>query len=259
MSWFSFLRKNKLEPAPDESEFYSHAEDIPVTARGRGKAKEEPVDPVLPEKKRARRRLVGAVAITLALVIVLPMVLDAEPKATSGDIVIQIPSRDKVSKLSASRPSASAVALAEPEKTAELPPPASPPPAETAGNAQKPPVEVPAKPTPAKLVQESAKAVKVEAKPAAKPEAKNGNAKPVADAAQGKFVVQVAALATQEKINELQGKLSKAGFKTHTQKVATKDGDRIRVRIGPFASKDEAEKTCPKLSKINLKCTVLSN
>lgn len=250
MSWFSFLRKDKLEPAPDESEFYSHAEDIPAATRGRGKAKEEPVDPVLPEKKRARRRLVGAVAITLALVIVLPMVLDAEPKAASGDIVIQIPSRDKVSKLSASRPSASAVALAVPEKTAELPPPA-----EAADNTPKPVAEAPAKPAPSKPVQESAKAMKAEAKP----EAKNGNTKPVADAAQGKFVVQVAALATQEKINELQGKLSKAGFKTHTQKVATKDGERIRVRIGPFASKDEAEKTCPKLSKLNLKCTVMSN
>ncbi len=58
-----------------------------------------------------------------------------------------------------------------------------------------------------------------------------------------KFVLQVAALASQEKVNELQGKLSEAGFKSYTQKVPTASGDRIRVRIGPFASKDEEANT----------------
>lgn len=45
-------------------------------------------------KKRARRRLIGAIALVAAVAAVLPMVLDSEPKPTSKDINIQIPSPD---------------------------------------------------------------------------------------------------------------------------------------------------------------------
>lgn len=51
------------------------------------------LDPTLPEKQRARRRLVGAVALVAAAVIVLPMVLDSHPKPVTDDISIDIPSR----------------------------------------------------------------------------------------------------------------------------------------------------------------------
>ncbi|MBC7499961.1 MAG: SPOR domain-containing protein, partial [Herminiimonas sp.] len=103
MSLFSFLRKNKHEPTADDSAFYSRAEEDSDAVRGRGRrknskqanAENQPVDPVLPEKKRARRRLVGAVALVLAVIIGLPMVLDSEPKPLADDIAIQIPSKDK--------------------------------------------------------------------------------------------------------------------------------------------------------------------
>ncbi|MFZ3285255.1 MAG: SPOR domain-containing protein, partial [Telluria sp.] len=62
-------------------------------------------------------------------------------------------------------------------------------------------------------------------------------------------VVQVAALATQDKVNELQGKLKEAGIKSFTQKVPTKSGERIRVRVGPF-SKEEAEKMRARLTRL---------
>jgi len=257
MSWFSFLRKNKQEPAPGDGEFYSQAEDNVVTGRARAKKKDEPIDPVLPEKKRARRRLIGAVALTLGLVIGLPMVLDSEPKPVSGDIEIRIPSRDKQSKLSASRPASSSVvaaAASAPEKIIETPQPANdvPAPGVTPPVSDKPAVaEKPAavKAEPAKA--EHAKAVKAETK--------DNKAKPAADTAQAKFVIQVAALATQEKVNELQGRLTKAGIKSYTQSVSVKDGERIRVRVGPFTSKNEAEKTCAKLDKMTLKCTILAD
>ena len=51
------------------------------------------LDPTLPEKQRARRRLVGAIALVLAAVIVLPMVLDSRPKPVTDDISIDIPNR----------------------------------------------------------------------------------------------------------------------------------------------------------------------
>jgi DedD protein len=51
------------------------------------------LDPTLPEKQRARRRLVGAIALVVAAVVILPMVLDSHPKPVTDDISIDIPSR----------------------------------------------------------------------------------------------------------------------------------------------------------------------
>ena len=99
MGLFSFSRKNKQEPASGDSEFYSRADEESTAVRSRSKRKDkqsnEPVDPVLPDKKRARRRLVGAIALVLAAVIGLPMIFDSEPKPFADDITIQIPSKDK--------------------------------------------------------------------------------------------------------------------------------------------------------------------
>jgi DedD protein len=47
-------------------------------------------------KRKARRRLIGAVALALAVVVILPMVLDSEPKITGKDIDLRIPAADKV-------------------------------------------------------------------------------------------------------------------------------------------------------------------
>ncbi len=48
----------------------------------------------LPEKKRARRRLIGALALVLAAVIGLPMIFDSEPKPAAQKITIDIPSKE---------------------------------------------------------------------------------------------------------------------------------------------------------------------
>ena len=88
MGLFSFLNKSK-QAADDDL-------DVPVKPRRRARSQEEePIDPMLPEKKRARRRLIGATALVLAAVIGLPMIFDSEPKPLTDDIAIQIPSRDK--------------------------------------------------------------------------------------------------------------------------------------------------------------------
>jgi DedD protein len=50
--------------------------------------------PTIDLKKRARRRLVGAAALALFAVIVLPIVMDSEPKPNGQEIQIHIPSQD---------------------------------------------------------------------------------------------------------------------------------------------------------------------
>ncbi|KKB63987.1 hypothetical protein WM40_07805 [Robbsia andropogonis] len=83
-------RSRRMEPGLD----VGGAESERVASRSRrarGVGQEAMLDPTLPEKQRARRRLVGAIALVLAAVIILPMVLDATPKPATGDIAIDIP------------------------------------------------------------------------------------------------------------------------------------------------------------------------
>lgn len=297
MSWFPFFRKSKPESAAGGDEFYSRAEQESTAARGRAKrsgsngnaAKREPADPVLPEKKRARRRLVGAVALVLALVIGLPMILDSEPKPLAEDISIQIPSKNKA-PAPADMPAQPAAAPAKPnglDAAEEIVEPPAVKPASVASAAPPAAREEVSAPVTAKSIEKPAPTVPAPqvalAKPAAKPENKPdahaaphapavprvdeaARAKailegkfdaPAAVAKPGKFVVQVAALASADKVNELRGKLTQAGIASYTQKVATASGERIRIRVGPFASKDEAEQMRARLGKLGLSGTLV--
>jgi DedD protein len=278
MGLFSFFRKNKQESSVGNSDFYSQADEQKPAVRKRRQAtkRDEPVDPVLPEKKRARRRLVGAIALVLAAIIGLPMILDSEPKPLADDIAIQIPSKDTTAPIAPSKP---AVTEKAPEQSAPAAQTLSP--NEEVIEPTTPTANAPMKETPAaKAPTTAASAHETPKKPhtdvvkndtesnttlasASSKKADDARARAIlegkasaADATpaktSGKVALQVAALATQEKVSELQKKLHSAGFKSYTQKVATASGDRIRVRVGPFASDAEAEKARAKLTKIGL-------
>ncbi|MGO0789295.1 SPOR domain-containing protein [Herbaspirillum seropedicae] len=325
MGLFSFFRKNKQDAASDQGAFRSRSEEQSSVIRSRssrstantsGRAtgtrakagKDGGADPLLPEKKRARRRLIGAVALALAVVIVLPMILDSEPKPLNDDIAIQIPSKDQPAS-GAAQPAAGDAKQASLDQKEEIVEPASiapepattPAPAAAAPAATQPatppvaavapkviekPVEKPAeKPAdkPAPKIEEK-KPIVVEhreepKKEAAKPKAsapsahddsaralailegKSGAAAAPAEkkpaASGGKFVIQVAALATQDKVNELRNKLSAAGIHSYTQKIATQAGDRTRIRVGPFGSREEAERMGGRIKKLGLNATIV--
>jgi len=113
MGLFSFFSKNRQgRAAEDSGRFYSKDDDAALGERARSKRASSAGavagstrgrgtgnDPLLPEKKRARRRLVGAIALALAAAVGLPMLLDSSPKPLAGDIAIQIPSKDKAAPL----------------------------------------------------------------------------------------------------------------------------------------------------------------
>ena len=73
-----------------------------------------------------------------------------------------------------------------------------------------------------------------------------------------RFVVQVGAFADNARAHEARVKLEAAGIKTYVQSADTKDGRRIRVRAGPFASKAEADKVAEKIKKLNLPAALLT-
>jgi len=85
-------------------------------------------------------------------------------------------------------------------------------------------------------------------------------AKPAAAAGDesGRFIVQVGAFADADKAREVRQKLEKAGLKTYTNVAKTADGERIRVRVGPFASRSEADKAAGKIKDLALSAAVLS-
>ncbi len=253
MGLFSFLNKSKQDA--------DHDIDVPVTPRRRARAKEEePMDPMLPEKKRARRRLIGATALVLAAVIGLPMIFDSDPKPLTDDIAIQIPSRDKsVAPL----PAGQAPVAPEPEPsgaTLQAKSDLAPAPNLPSAEALKPLAEKPAEKATDKPVSRAAD--KLPEKQAVKA-ADSSYEKPVDKSASDKanaphFVVQVAAVANKAKAEELQNRLKQAGIKSYLQKVSTKEGERYRIRVGPFGSRDEADKMRARLSKLGLSTAVQS-
>ena len=191
-------------------------------------------------RRRGRRRLVGAIALVLLAVIVLPMVFDSEPRQGAPAVSVRIPSEDD------------------------------------AGFSPKPAPKIPAAPVlPAapkavpKAPQESPKvesAPKAEARPEAKAEEKPGAqaaAKPAApdaekqraEAAMGgeQFVVPVAALANADKLKELVARLAEAKLPYYTERIATAQGQVTRVRVGPFDDRSAAEKAAERLKTLGLK------
>ena len=83
-------------------------------------------------------------------------------------------------------------------------------------------------------------------------------ANPAPTATETRMVVQVGAFADVTKAREARLKLEKAGLKTYTQVAETSGGKRIRVRVGPFASKAEAEKAASKIKSLDLPATILT-
>lgn len=74
----------------------------------------------------------------------------------------------------------------------------------------------------------------------------------------GRFVVQVGAFADADKAREVRQKLEKAGLKTYTSVAKTADGERTRVRVGPFANRAEADRAAAKVKGLSLSAAVLS-
>lgn len=81
--------------------------------------------------------------------------------------------------------------------------------------------------------------------------------KPAVDAGPGRFVVQVGAFADAAVAHDTRLKVEKLGLKTYTQVAATPSGDRIRVRVGPFGTRDDADKALAKARSAGFSAVVI--
>jgi DedD protein len=216
-------------------------------------------DAQLELKKRARRRLVGAVALAVLAAIVLPMVMDQTPKQPVQDIQIRIPAQE----------SGAFTSRILPVKPGSVPTPLPP-----AGSSESKPAEVAKQPAKSDAKTEPKAESKTEPKPDAKsapakaevsppgtvskpPEPRPASpiddkslakkpeetkAKPgMADAGGEQWIVQLGAYKDQANVRNLTAKLRQQGYNFYTEVLPSPDGsERTRVRAGPFPSKEAA-------------------
>lgn len=248
-------------------------------------------------RRRARRRLVGAIALVVLAVIVLPIILDKEPKPISQDIVIQIPSQNS-GRFNTKVLPPPEVANAEPLKEAALPPmgnpasvkdgtganfqesvkpdaaaktpavngaaeakgealpkaefaqkPAATPKNDIAAKGEKSPKNEAAKlsaPEPDSSVKQPAKSVVAPSKVEA------DSTRAQAEGQSESFVLPLGAFLNQANVRSLQAKVTLAGFKSYSEIQKVAKGEQIRVRAGPFPSREAAERAREQLQSTGL-------
>lgn len=218
-------------------------------------------DAQLQLKKRARRRLVGAVFFVSLVALVLPMLMDHDPRPPVQDVEIRIPGQDEKSFAPAmvAVPQESA-----PEKAPVAPPPVPQKPVEPPPVVEKPVIKAPektAEKVPEKAPEKPAKPVEKKpepAKPVVSDEARRAaailagqSATPPA-ATGGAHVILIGAFSNEANVVNLRKKLGEQGIKTFTEPLASPQGTKTRVRAGPFPSREAADKALEKMKRIGV-------
>lgn len=231
----------------------------------------EPSDAQLQLKKRARRRLVGAVAFAGLAAVVLPMVMDEEPRQQVQDVQIHIPGQDQAPFNPKVLPAKPAAAVNPPLEKAAATAKAETAPArqveaplvKTAARNDEKPAEKAADKVADKVTEK-----KSESKPE-KPAESAGKApaddprraaailagKPVDAApagAGGQYVVLIGAFANAGNVKLLQSKIGELGVKTYTEPLDSPQGKKTRLRAGPFPNRDAADKALDRMKRIGV-------
>lgn len=210
-------------------------------------------------KKRARRRLVGAVALVLLMIVILPQVLQdrallaqQEPIKITMPVIASPVSQQAVSQEAiVVEPQNSAEYIAD-DKVSDFKEPASEP------VVVKKIENKPAKEADDKNQMNAAIAPQVEKKVAVKTESgKVETQTPVKP--QESFAVQVGVYSDVDNVKRLQEQLKQAGFTTHTEKVKTPKGDSLRLKAGHFNSREDAVAALAKIKAIGLSGIVIGN
>jgi DedD protein len=214
-------------------------------------------------RTQARRRLVGAVVLLLIGVVGFPVLFETQPRPLPMDTPIELPRRDTV----VSGLTGGGVAPPKPQPqpqplpvlpadagTEEALAPVAVAPAAAASAAVSAPVSAP---VPVPVLVPVPVAASVASAPLVSPPASVAEAStPPAEA--GRFVVQAGAYSEAGKLRDARARLEKLGLKTYTQVVETDKGTRTRVRVGPYATRAEAEAVAAKVKNSGLPAALLA-
>jgi DedD protein len=227
-------------------------------------------------KKRARRRLVGAVALVLLMIVILPMLLQDKVDQASNEVVISIPGQDQPLE---TKLNSEPVKVPETVQPSDSPAPESSMPVAESDIVSNP---APSTPSPAasssaataaaptltpSLSTQSATQPVATASPAleTKPQTTTSaslpldKAKPDAASTSPSFIIQIGVFSDPDKVRQLQIKLSGKGLKSRTDLVDTPKGKKTRLRVGAFSSKNEAEVALLKVKTLGLTDAVIGN
>lgn len=289
MKWAFWRRDAAAAPTRDSSRRTARSDDDADPGR---------VDPATALKIRARRRLIGAAALLLAAVIVVPMVLDPAPRRVPDTVPIEIPSEkapftprlplppvpDPAQLQGGPPPDATADRKADDTKGESKDAKAAD---KTADKNVDKAGEKTAKPAAADKTQDKSQE-KAQDKPVAKPPEKGDRTsekaidkatdkatdKAAADKAaeaqrardilegkagalprsskDGRFFVQAAAPRNEQSARDLAARLKATGLPSFTERVQASDGPRYRVRVGPYASRADAERARARLRELGV-------
>ena len=199
-------------------------------------------------RRRARRRLVGAVVLVAAVIAIVPMILpESKPQQDTQQIEIRIPAQDATGyapKITPAPESGVAVTAGE-----NSPAPALPLVQVEEKSAPVQPVAAPEHP--AEPLKDKAPTVAA-AKPAAEPTKASAASKQT-------YFVQYGAFSEQKNAKQRQTDLKARGVNTFTEIVKTSAGDKVRVRSGPYSAREEAEKIRSKVKPLDTKLVVMGN
>ena len=210
-------------------------------------------------RKRARRRLIGAITLVILSVVFLPMVLDDEPRQEQQEIDILIPSENMADDAYPWIPPENAPSD---EETAIAPDPGKLLPFSDS--------EYPEEMTNIRPNGGSMKSIPV---PARKPlvvqssiseKAVTGNrnnsdhTRSSAKSLEAVFVIQLGAFSDASKARQQQQSLVANGISAYTETIKVGNNEMTRVRIGPFATREAAEAEHEQLKKIGLSGVVTS-
>ena len=227
---------------------FLHSKPAAPAASGRAVAAADEPSTVQEARTRARRRLAGALVLLLIGIVGFPVLFETQPRPLPVDTPIELPRREVAPAESA--PKAALKPMAVPVVPADagveeatVPPPAA---AASAPAVSASVAVAAAKPSPLATTA-----------PAPAPPPAASAAVPAAPAAT-RYVVQAGAYGEALKLRDARAKIEGLGLKTYTQVIDTEAGERTRVRLGPFSTREEAEAVAAKVKRSGLPASVLT-
>ncbi|MFO6419059.1 SPOR domain-containing protein [Hylemonella sp. W303a] len=204
---------------------------------------EQPAPAAQPEsvealRRRAKNRLIGSVILVVAGIVGFPLLVDKEPRPVAQDLPILIPARDALPPLAVPAGSGTQGARTTDSDATR---------ASDARSAPRSPEDSFSATVPAPVTTQGAKS-----------SSSGSVAPPAAAESSVRYVVQVGSFSDVARARAARGKLERAGLRHYTQVVETKEGQRIRVRAGPFDSKAEADRAAAKIRQLDMAADVLS-
>lgn len=204
-------------------------------------------------RARARQRLIGTAVLVTVGVVGFPLVFDTEPRPVSADVPIDIPSRPATAPPVAVTPTPRGAvvppeSLGSKEEVVSNTPPMTEP---AVASAAAPAAGAPSTASPEAVVAAQA-TEQADAAPQPAIAAASSAATDKLPTTNTRIVVQVGAFADAAKAREARLKLERAGLPSYTNVAKTPEGERIRVRIGPFKTKAEADKAAARAKALGL-------